>query len=200
MHVTTQEIHSGRFFFLLFLQKYPKTKGDLGALPALYSECCFPEERVQALISGKVSCQCIIPWRQSWAHGEQGRQNSFCSHCWLPNIYHSAPDFNPAGSVTLQAQVSVKGGGRQRMWSPQLDGLAFENSSTLGSHTLYSLNSRITWEKDCVTCCGALEICIRVQTSLDLNTKHKIKNRNGKGQDHTGVQCENTLLQRIWTS
>lgn len=116
MHVTTQEIHSDSSLFF-FCKKYPKTKGDLGALPALYSESCFPEVCAQALISGKVSCQCIIPGGQSQAHGEQGRQNLPCSRCWLPNVYHSAPDFNPVGTVELQAmaQVSVTGGGAQRV-------------------------------------------------------------------------------------
>lgn len=161
-------------FFGVFLQKYPKTKRDLGALPALYF--CIPRGACPGinLRKGFLAVH--------YSRGTELRQNSACSHCWLPNIHHRAPDFNSAGSVRLQARVCVLGGGRQRMWSPRLDGLALGSSSMLGTHTLCK------WKEDCVMCCGILGIAIRMQTGLDLNTKDKIKNRNGKGQDPTGVQ------------
>ena len=122
-------------FWQFILQEYSKTKGDLGALPALHSERCFPEQRAQALIPGRVRQQHAVPGEQSKAGGERGRHNLPCRRRWMSN----ACPFTLLAVWACRQSFPWQGEGdrgRGVQWYGK--GWPFRNSSTLPP-TLYIL-------------------------------------------------------------
>lgn len=129
-------------FWQFFLQNYSKTKGDLGALPALYSEPVFRAvcpgiNPGKGFISAHSSSRAELLVRQA---GQTG-----------PAAAVTCQRFAPAHQiVTLLAAWACTN--RMFLWQVEEDighevqwmvRAGFLGTTAVSTHTLYSLNSRI---------------------------------------------------------